>query len=206
MALVFPVSLGGFFGGIAQAALTFSLSESVATSETGGGEILRVDYGPRLWQGTVEVVPLLPNDAAEVMAQVEVLQAARASFLACPYYESSLASGTIYDMRNGREIRIGGLPANATLRRGQYLSFTYGADPIRYALHQLAENATAGVNGITGWVELTSLIRDGAQLGAAVALDEPVCKAIMVPGTFTPMMIRNGAADGCSFQWRQTLR
>lgn len=207
MALTFPLSLAAFFNDLAVVGFTFSLTESYEVSETGGGEILRMDYGPRLWQGNVTLNTRPHVDAERINARVEALFDARASFLVVPpHMQTSLANAVLSDQRNGRELRLSGLAAGQKIERGQFLSFTYGSNPTRYALHRAIEVGTADGTGLTGWFEVSPAIRAGATNGATVTLSKPVCKAIALPGSYNPPSLRPGIASGASFSWRQTLR
>lgn len=207
MALTFPLSLAAFFSDLALVDVTFSLTESYETSETGGGEILRSSYGPRLWQGTVTLDTWPHVDAERINARVETLFDARASFLVFPpHMQTALGDVTLSDQRNGREIRLSGLASGQKVEQGQYLSFTYGSNPVRYALHRVLEDKSPDATGLTGWFEVSPAVRPGALNGTAVTLDKPVCKAIAVPGSYSPPSHRAVVSSGASFSWRQTLR
>lgn len=209
MALSFPLSLAAFFSDLAMVSITFDLGEAVAGGETGGGEVLRVDYGPRLWQGRVSLARLRHVEAERLASRARTLLDARASFFVTPLHNDPFgpfgASGTINNIRNNRELRIAGLTAGQEVPQGAFLSFSYGS-PSRYALHQTVEPATADGTGLTGWVEVTPAIRAGVTIGAAVALNSPVCKAVAVPNSWRPGTIRAALSDGFSFDWRQTLK
>lgn len=207
MALTYPLSLSSFFGGLAMVQWTFTLTQSVEASETGGGEILTMEHGPRLWEGTVTLNTRSHADAEEVNALVEHLFSPEVSFLAFPPHRATaLAAGTVSDQRNKKEIRIAGLPSGTVLRRGQYVSWQYGSNPSRYALHRLLEPATASSTGLTGWAQVEPKIRDGLSNGTAAVLGKPLCKAKAVPGSLTPSGHRPLVSSGASFAWRQTLR
>ena len=212
MAITFPVTLAAFFVNIGVAACEFDLSEAYETSETGGGEILRSDYGPRLWEGMATVKPYSTELAEDVLAQIRILREARSTFLVSPIHyrqPRDMPTGPACAISalgvDGRSLRLSGLSEGYQLRRGDFLSFTYGTSPVRYALHQLAEDALVS-GGETPFFEVTPAIRPGAAVSAVVRLTDPICKAIIVPGSFrlggmSPLTTRPG-----SFLWRQTLR
>lgn len=208
MALTFPLPLADFMEDLAVVSTTFELSEAVETSETGGGEILRSSYGPRLWGGTITLNTRYHADAERLLARVRRLFAADASFLVFPPHMRRLlvAPGTINAQRNNREMRVAGLEAGQQILQGEFVSFTYGTNPVRRALHQLAEDATADGAGLTGWVEVIPAIRPGASNGATVTLAKPQCKAIAIPGSLSESVHSPVTSSGCSFSWRQTLR
>lgn len=105
-----------------------------------------------------------------------------------------------------RELRLQDLPPNYALSTGDYLSFTYGSDPTRYALHQVVFGNTADTRGrSTDWIEVTPAIRPGAAVGAAVTLYKPRMKAIVTDvGSFGSA--RSGYNEGITFSFTQTLR
>ena len=206
MALTFPLSLSEFFGGLALVSWTFDLTEAYETSETGGGEILRSSYGPRLWEGTVSLRTRYHQDAERINARVRSLFDARASFLIYPPHMATLtSSATLNAQRNGKEMRLGGLTAGEEIRQGQFLAFQYGS-PARQALHQSVEDVTADGTGLTPYFEVVPAIRPNTNTGATVTLGKPVCKAIAIPGSYSPASHRPLVSSGVSFAWRQTLR
>ena len=209
MAITFPVSLAAFFADIGVASCEFDLTEAYETSETGGGEILRADYGPRLWSGSVTVKPYTTEQAEDELVRIRMLREARASFLATPTHypkPRDMPTGPACTISalggDGRSLRLSGLANGYQLRRGDFLSF---ADSGRRALHQLAEDALVS-GGLTPFFEVIPAIRPGAVVSQTVALSAPFCKAIIVPASFqlggmAPLITRPG-----SFRWRQTLR
>ncbi|PYE80811.1 hypothetical protein [Pseudoroseicyclus aestuarii] len=211
MALTFPLDLPALFDDLAGLWIEtqFDLSEAVETNETGGGEIIRADIGPRLWSGSVTIVAQRHSLAERLLSRLRVLQDARASFLASPVHMDPAPddkAAQILTMRGGRELRLSGLAAGTVLHRGRFLSFTYGSGPSRRALHQLVEPAVADGGGATGWFEVTPALRPGVAAGLAVALRAPVCKAVMLPGSLSRATHRAIVTDAVTFDWRQTLR
>lgn len=208
MPFSFPLSLNSFFSKLAIVEATFFLSAAVATSETAGGEILTCEHGPRLWGGTIQLHRRPHADYEEMVAMVEMLFDANASFLVSPSHAAKiLPSGTLADQRDGREVKLGGLPGGSRIKPGDFLSFTYGSNPARYALHRALEEAIASdTTGTTGWLEVSPRIRTGAPLEAAIELMHPVCKAKAVPGSLVAARHSRVFSEGCSFSWRQTLR
>lgn len=212
MAITFPVSLAAFFSDVGIASCEFDLSESYETSETGGGEILRADYGPRMWEGSGTVKAYSADLAEDVLARIRMLREARGSFFVTPIHypkprDQPMGPACAISAlgADGRSLRLSGLPNGYQLRRGDFLSFTYGSGPVRYALHQLLEDALVS-GGLTPFFEVTPAIRLGAAVSAVVTLTAPICKAIIMPASFrlgsmSPTITRPG-----SFNWRQTLR
>jgi hypothetical protein len=207
MALTFPLSLAGFLDELAFVTVTFDLSEAVETNETGGGEIIAADYGPRLWQGTVTLNTRPHADAERLLARVRTLFDARASFLISPpHMRTTTGTVKLNAQQNNREMKFSFLADGQTIPRGSFIGFTYGSNPTRRALHQLVEDATADGTGITGWAEVTPAIRPGASGGATINLATPSCTAKAIPGSLQGSSHEAVISRGCSFAWRQTLR
>ncbi|SHI91104.1 hypothetical protein [Wenxinia saemankumensis] len=203
----FPVPLSGFFADLGRLSVVFDLAEAVETSELTGGEILCASVGPRLWQGSVTVLPYRSAALERAAARLRRLQDPDASFLVMPPHmqRPGQPAATIGGIQNGRELRLNMTPG-ATVRAGEFLSFSYGSSPVRRALHQVLQDATAASGGLTPWVEVTPAIRPGATVGAAVELARPVCKAVIVPSSLSPAAFMAGRGNDLSFAWRQTLR
>jgi hypothetical protein len=104
-----------------------------------------------------------------------------------------------------RELRLFDLPAGYVLSRGDLLSFAYGSDPTRYALHRIVVGGVTAGDGITPQLEVVPSVRAGFALNAAVNLLTPSCKAIMrqagMGGTSGQII-----TAGSGFEWVQVLR
>jgi len=218
MAITFPLGRTDFFTPLATAEVTFDLSEAMSATETGGGEIIRANYGPRLWQGRVTVRANTYLNLDRLLARAELLRQPGASFLVTPRHRQGpqadpegtalgSASPTITGMAaNTREITLAGLPGGYVLTEGDLIGFTYLTSPTRYALHRIMETRTAsGAGGISN-MEVSPPVRPGAVWPRPVTLVRPRCKAVVLPGSFeAPLMTRSPRAI-FSFAWRQTLR
>ncbi len=221
MAYSFPIALDQFFDGLPIRSQVFELSEALETSETGGGEVLTANYGPRLWEGTVSLITQTHQQAEQAAARVELLREAGASFfvydfaLPGPAQDPSgatlgAATPTILDVAaNNKELKLAGLPAGYKITTGDRLAFSYSTGPVRYALHKVMTDRTAGAGvpaGTTNWIEVRPHIRPGAANGATVQLHKPFCKAVIVPGSVRPGTKQGRTTGGVTFRWRQTLR
>lgn len=216
MALTFPADLATFFAAICPISTTFQLGEAALVNQTGGGEVIRSDYGTRLWSGTVTLAPEKPVAIESIMALIRVLQDSRASFLVYPRHKKNPTGGGALSEpigainslpTNNRLITLKGLPASYVITRGDFLSFTYSSSPTRYAFHQAVESITANGSGVTGQFEVVPPIRPGAAVDDAVQFNRPRLKAVMVPGSLSISELpKRGFADGATFAWRQTLR
>ena len=218
MAFPFPLTTAQFFQLLPIRELTFDIPEAMEMSETGGGEILTADLGTRLWRGEVQLGDMEPDEAAEVLPLFDVLRRSGASFMVYdvgrPAPRADLTGSIIagYAPRlhsvssGGREIRISSLPPGYELRRHDYVAFSYGASPTRFALHRLASGALASGAGLTPLFEVSPNLRPGWALNADVTLVRASCKAILVPGSFRSGRRKARLTTGAGFQFVQTLR
>ena len=217
MALRFPLSLEDFFDTLPIRSQVFELSEALETSETGGGEIIVADYGPRLWQGSVSLIRQQHHMQQQASAKIDMLREAGASFLIHdlavpgPFHDPEGAivathTPTLHSVAtNNKEVRLGGLPRGYRISPGDRLSFTHANNPVRYALHKIVSAGTMGSTA-TNWIEVRPHVRPGAQSGARVRLHKPVCKAVLMPNSFRAGTRERDKTGGISFGWRQTLR
>lgn len=218
MALTFPLTLAQFFDDLCISEASFDLDEAMQVNRTSGGEILTGATGTRLWYGEVMLHAHRKVDAEEISAKISVLRQAGRPFLVTPYGKAfprldptgsilGVSAVTIQSVNaNNRDITLQGLPVGYVLSAGDFLSFLYGSSPVRYALHQIAVGGTANGSGVAT-VEVSNFIRSGATAGIAVTLKNPVCKAVVRPGSFQPGSTRwRRWNTGMSFSFQQTLR
>ena len=215
MALSFPLAIGGFFAGLSISECTFYAPASLKISRTRGGAIKTAKMGERLWTGRATIAPQPHAGAAGQAALVSVLSGPGRSFFAhsLPLYAPiadptgetlGAATPVIHTLQaGGREMRISGLPAAYVLTVGDYVSFTYGSDPVRYGFHQVVNTVTADGAGLSPLFEVTPPIRDGAVTSTAVTLVQPFIKAVLVPGSFATA--RPAVSDGLVIEFVQTL-
>jgi len=218
MAFVFPLALAGFMDILPIKDMTFDLSEAVETEETAGGEILTADLGTRLWHGEVSLADMQPDEADHALAMLDLLRRAGGSFLchdrARPWprvdWQGAVLAGfapTLHSVAaSTREVRLAGLPPGYALSHRDALGFSYGSNPVRFALHRLVAPVVADGTGLTPLVEVVPNIRPGWAAGAVVNLVKPACKAIIVPKSFQPGRRKARMTTGASFRWQQTLR
>lgn len=219
MVQTFPLPLDGFFAGLPIASITFDLSEALEQSQTGAGEILDADLGPRLWTGEVTLGKLNRAEKQQALARIDALRYAGRSFFVYPTDQAypladptgaGLAGATPQIDALGadtRQIALNGLPAGYQLSEGDFLAFEYVNTASRYALHKLSgAGATADALGVTPLFEVVPHIRPGATMGAAVVLGRPYCKARLVPDSVQPGRTRKTFTEGISFRFVQTLR
>jgi hypothetical protein len=188
-------------------------------NRTGSGEQLVSDTGVRLWQGDIILGRMKRIEAGEIEVLVDLMAQTGRSFrlydVRRPFpLTDPLGTGhngftpsimTLYPSEP-REIRIGGLPAFYTLTAGDYLSFYYGSNPVRYALHRVVSTVTAGSGGNTPVMEVDPPIRPGAAVGETVELRQPWCKAVLIAGSVQPNRTRHTISEGLRFSFVQSLR
>lgn len=223
MALSFPVPLESFFSGLPVQFSEPELTESYEMNETGYGEILTADLGTRLWQMKVSVRDGSYREMERWRARLNMLRQAGRTVIAhaipnaFPQYDpygSILGSNnpTLNSVAaNMRDIRITGLPSGYRIFDGDYLSFQYGSDPIRYAFHQAVIPTANGYvqatsAGLTPVFEVTPNVRPGYETGAAIQLLRPRFKAMIVPGSTSLGRSGQQQTTGISFTLMQTLR
>ena len=215
--LSFPLSIDAFFGGLCPLDWTFYLPDTRVSEETRGGEIIDADIGVRLWAGSVQLARSSARDAAALQAAISVLQQAGRSFLVYPRHAAfprldpkglvlGASAPIIHALPSAREIQISGLPSGYVISPGDFLSFAYGASPVRQALHQVVVGATASAGGVTPALEVMPPIRAGAAIGAGVQLARPFCKAKIIPGSTQVQRFSRTFSDAPSFDFIQTLR
>lgn len=216
MALTWPLDLVDFFDGLPIAKMTFLLGRSVTTSESGGGDLISHQVGARLWQGQIT----FGKDHHRVFAAIE----ARLALL-----EEPGASALIYDTRmpgpradpdgsllgsnlakiatldaNNREMTLKDLPVGYEISQGDFLSFTYGSNPVRYAFHRVVTGGEANGSGVTPLIEVTPFIRQGAVTNTVVTLFKPTLKAKIMVAEYGGSSATVSA--GGTLNWMQTLR
>lgn len=214
--LIFPLTKSVFLDRLPIQQMTpFTLTEGTALSETGGGEVIRHRLAPRLWEGELTLGAALRHEIAEVEALIERLREPGASFfmhdLLSPEPRAEALghslTGTVQIAvldANARLMALKGLPEGYPLTPGDWLGFSYGAAPVRYALHRIVTPVTANTLGQTALFEVMPALRPGAAVDATVILRRPVCKAVALSAT--PGAGRAVITDGGTLRWRQTLR
>ena len=207
MALIYPLSLESFYDQLPLVNKVHGLTEARELNETSDGQIRSVDYGARLWFGRLTLAIKPHQDAEFFLSVVRTLFSARGSFFISVAHMNgiNIGTGVLNAVRNGREMRVSGLPANTTYRRGSYLSFKHGSNPVHYAMHQLVEGTITDVNGLTGWFEVNPPLEPGYVINTtAVEMAKPYCKAVAVPGTLEEPTHRSVVTENPSFEWRQS--
>ncbi len=216
MALTFPLSLDDFFAGLQVVTATFYPPDAIVMNMTAGGEVLTANNGTQLWEGEIGLRRRYHADQAQVEAMLSVLRNAGRSFYAYPITRAfpkadpdGMSLGTFVPKvlsinANNREMTLQGLPAGYVLSPGDCLSINTAA-PIKTAFHQVVVGGAANGIGVLT-IEVTPFIRPMTLAGQFVILRRPVCKAVMIPGTYQPGQSAGIFTGGATFRFRQTLR
>jgi hypothetical protein len=220
MALAYPLTEAQFMEKLPVASARVWIDEPRQNDRMANGTILPSSIGDPVWRGTITLTPHQITDAKayEIEALLSLLDRAGSSFVAYDTrraYPAYDPDGTIVDSyspiitqlaANNREMSIGGLPVGYTITPGDMLSFTYGANPVRRALHRAVTGATVGAGeSETGLFEVQPPIKSGALTGSSVRLKKPIMKAILEPGPDYGGG-RPAVVPGASFSFVQTLR
>lgn len=218
MALVFPLSREAFLDLLPVQPVRFACPVQNQITGLGGGEILTAEVAPALWAGSFNLPPMRARDAAEVEVLLDALSMPGASFLAYKKNQIGPAADRLGAALSGfaptikavdflaSTLQLQGLPVGYQLTRGDFLSFAYGSNPVRRALHRVQEVATADGLGDTGVFQIYPHLRPDALVGAAITLVKPYCKAVIVPGSVNEGTTKNGKTTGMAFSFRQSLR
>lgn len=203
MALSYPLSVGAFIKALPVSKITFHPTSNVTMGTTGAGELLTVGNGERLWEGRV-MCDMDRWAAAEAdMALIREMEEVGGTFLMTPLHmEKTGAAGATLNTVNGRQVRFSAAGAGRVLTVGTYFSFAYGGG--RYSLHQLSETVTADGTGLTPLGQVVPPVPASVPTPQAVQFAQPVCKAIIKPGSVRAPDIRTVIAEPFSFEWRQT--
>jgi hypothetical protein len=218
MSLAYPLGLADFWDQLPISACSLDCAPQLETSGTGGGQILTRERAPALWQGTVELGRLMPAEAADVLPLIDLVRQSGASFLVCdltrpfPALDPNgsvlrAAAVTVAAIApDRRSLRLAGLPPAYPLSRGDLLGTSWGAAPVRYGMHRLAEDGGADATGTTGWIAVVPALAAGVAIGAAVTIERPAFKALVVPGSVQAGRRTRGLHEGIGFAFIQTMR
>ena len=205
-----------FFGGIKKATAKLWLSDPQEVNRLADGSVLKASLGAALWQGELSLIPGYHVDQGAIEVRLAKLLRAGQTFLAYDTrYDGPAAdpdgsilgvsTPTIHTLdADNRRIRIQGCPPGYQLSVGDWIGWTYGSNPVRYALHRIETDATASGAGLTPLFAVEPFIRPGVTVGAAVTLVRPPMKAVITQadyGAGRPLI-----TEGASISFIQTLR
>lgn len=218
MAFSFPLTSAQFFGQLPIQANSFELTESLDISETGWGEQIVADIGPRLWKADLVIRPGTYAEIERVKSRLNLLRQAGRSCLFHPlpllWPQHSTNEGADIESAptqleavavNNRDVTISGVPVGYKFGVGDFFGFRYGSDPVRYALHQIQNDRTVSGSGEVTF-EVSPFIEPGYTLGAPVTFVKPLVKMVIVPGSTNVGSSRQMFTTGVKFSLIQTLR
>lgn len=217
MSLSFPLSQAEFIDVLPIGGFALEVPERVETSVTAAGERLDREIGPRLWQGSISLGRMTPDEAAEAAALIDLARGAGASFLVHDLnrpYPASDPAGQILGASaptvsaigpDRRTITVGGLPAAYLLSRGDLLGLSYGAAPLRRTLHRIVTGGIASGAGVVS-IEVVPHLPAPILTGAPAALARPAITARIVSGSTRPGTRSRFVAEGAAFSFAQTMR
>lgn len=215
MPISFPLDLASFFNGIAHIEWTLDFDDVTSMVETRGGKPIKVSNGDPLWFGTITVKPLMHNSADAILAKVRLLKKPGAHFMVRPPYRvgtianptGSLWVGYTPNVTsvdaNRVEINLNGLPPNAVISEGDYISYDYNS-PTQRGFHQVVTGKTANGSGVATLVEVNPPIHEGFTSGT-VAFRNPYLLAVLVNDQAQPGRFRSVVSDSFTLPWRQLL-
>lgn len=218
MAITFPLDRAGFMNQLPIAEMSMTLAEAVDVNQTRAGEVLRADTADRLWQGRIRLGKMKDEEAGRVTALIERLLAADGTFIC---YDAKRPfplldpTGTIVGPStptlhtigtDRRECRIQGLPANYPISAYDRFGLNYGSGPVRMGLFRAVLGTTASALGLTPLFDIEPALPAGVTTGLNIIFARPVCKAVIVPGSYDPGSRRRTITDGVEFAFQQAMR
>lgn len=220
MALTIPVPLSEFWDAIPLAfSSTFEPMEAMSVNRTGGGQVLVSSSGQRLWAGSATFGLTHASERRQASAMLNAVRQPGFPFLCYDKkrpYPLADPGGLILGSRPIRilsssandlgSVSLIGLPAFYKLTAGDLLGYTYGSNPVRYHLHEIARDEVASDVGKTDLMPVTPFLPTALAIGTPVTLIKPPMVAKYDPDTFDPGQGRNaGVEAGRSFRFVQTL-
>ena len=196
MAITFPLARSAFADRLKIAAFRWQLGAFIETSGTALGQVITNEIAPRRWRAEVELARMPHAEANEIQALIDAIGPSGTFHLHNPAQlgprddpDGAALAGhtvTITAISDNKALKLSGLPAGYTLRRGDLLHFDYGPSPARRALHRIVEDATANDSGITGFCVVRPFLKAGTATGAGVTLVRPSARMMLEPGSFVP--------------------
>ena len=197
MPIVFPLVATSFADLLLCQSFRWTLSRFVESSGTALGQVITNEIAAPKWRAELELISLRHADAAKLQALIEAIGVAGTFYLHNPAHPgprldlagtvlggASVTIGTVG--ATNKTLALVGLPAGYVLSVGDMLSFSFGSNPTRRALHRVVEAATANGSGATGNFEVRPFLKAGVSDGLAVTLVKPSAKMMIEPGSFEP--------------------
>jgi hypothetical protein len=196
MAITFPLARSAFADRLKIAGFRWQLVAFVEMSGTGLGQVITNEIAPRRWRAEVELARMPNPQAAEIQALIDAIGPSGTFHLHNPAQigprddpsGAALAGHTvtITALSDNKALKLDGLPAGYSLRRGDLLHFDYGPSPSRRALHRIVEDANASGSGVTSFFEVRPFLKAGTATGVSVTLVRPSARMMLEPGSHDP--------------------
>lgn len=221
-----PLALSSFFSSLAFSRAKFYLYTPKESNKLVEGSLISSVLGPSLWVAELTTLDDEHWDFRDVQALIEEIERGSTPFLATPLpyktpkrdFSGSIMGTatprlTAVSSSDARQIAIEGLPANYVLSRGDFLSFTYQSNPVRYAMHRVSTSVNARANGtilLSDGLQVSPPIRPGHDAGPSTGpilkFVNPVFKAQIIPKSLKWGDMRTNISEGASFSVIQVLR
>lgn len=171
---------------------------------TRGGDSIQSGGNPRLWAGSISIVPGDHAHGRRLAALAYQLVEAGSFILVrdYTYLRTDLTGATLTSVRADRTgMRITGLTAGRIIRAGDYISFLYGG---MRAFHTITKDVTV-TGGRIADILVQPSVREGFTVSTAVTLDNPKLLATVMPGSLDGGEAEGAVSNGLSFTWLQSL-
>lgn len=209
-------TLAQFFDRLKILDFTLSPSQNLITSQTGGGDILTAEIGPRLWGGSITLAPMSHADARVQAGLVAEMMNAGMRFEIADkknQYPMRDPTGSVNGTRtpaigagsSGKTFVISGAAPSYVLSPGDRFSYRIGGK--RY-FNEVMTARTASAQGVFDALPVMLPIRGSgaAYNGAVVNFKRPALVAQIVPGSVSPFRTTLTHSEGMSFDFVQVLK
>lgn len=210
-------ALADFFDKLKIADYSLYPAENLIHSQTGAGQIITAEMGPRLWRGSITLAPMSHADAFAQGSLVQEMMNPGAKFAmtekkrqhpqADPGSVIGAGSGwQLVSTSNSNGYTFGDSGRGGyKITAGDRFSYTTGtpAYGLSYHYNEFRRDFTLG-NATT----LPVLIRQYGALGGpqTVILKRPFLVAMIIPGSLTPFRFTPSHAEGMSFDFIQSIK
>lgn len=220
MAMILPIPLADFWDAIPLAqGSTFEPNEAMNVNQTGGGQVLLSTAGERLWAGQVKFGLAEAIERRQAQAILNAVRQPGHPFFCYDRkrpYPLADPNGTILGASSISvlsapeadlsSMSLQGLPSGYVLTAGDLVGYSFGSNPVRYYVHEMAQSVVADGAGETPLFQIAPFRSHAVTTGTAVSLIKPVLTAKYSPASFGPGAGRRGDVEaGRTFRFIQTL-
>ena len=189
------------------------LNEATISTRSAGGLLYRASYGPRLWEGDIQLTPYYSDDYRELDSLIAQIQSPFNYFVFSPP-QRSIPKNFNGETFNGAAVRtnavvgnslnIKNAPADFVFVPGDLLSFSLAGC---HRLYEVATQATVAENGNVTLTFTTPLTAGGLPTtDTLVNFVNPRLTAALVPGTLSGGEELLDRHSGYSFSFVQAIR